>query len=59
MTTFPLLWDREDKVALVGPNERAKTVLFKILAGEMEPDEGSYKWGLTTTQSYFPEGQLR
>ena len=46
---------REDKVALVGPNERAKTVLFKILAGEMEPDEGSYKWGLTTTQSYFPK----
>ena len=44
-----------DKVALVGPNERAKTVLFKILAGEMEPDEGSYKWGLTTTQSYFPK----
>lgn len=46
---------REDKVALVGPNEQAKTVLFKILAGEMEPDEGSYKWGLTTTQSYFPK----
>ena len=46
---------REDKVALVGPNERAKTVLFKILAGEMERDEGSYKWGLTTTQSYFPK----
>ena len=46
---------REDKVALVGPIERAKTVLFKILAGEMEPDEGSYKWGLTTTQSYFPK----
>ena len=46
---------REDKVALVGPNERAKTVLFKILAGEMELDEGSYKWGLTTTQSYFPK----
>ena len=46
---------REDKVALVGPNERAKTVLFKFLAGEMEPDEGSYKWGLTTTQSYFPK----
>ena len=46
---------REDKVALVGPNERAKTVLFKILAGEMEPDEGNYKWGLTTTQSYFPK----
>ena len=47
--------NREDKVALVGPNEQAKTVLFKILAGEMEPDEGSYKWGLTTTQCYFPK----
>lgn len=46
---------REDKVALVGPNERAKTVLFQILAGEMEPDEGSYKWGVTTSQSYFPK----
>ena len=46
---------REDKVALVGPNELAKTVLFKILAGEMEPDEGSYKWGLTTSQAYFPK----
>ncbi len=46
---------REDKVALVGPNEHAKTVLFKILSGEMEPDEGNYKWGLTTTQSYFPK----
>ena len=45
----------EDKVALVGPNERAKTVLFKILSGEMEPDEGSYKWGLTTSQAYFPK----
>ena len=47
--------NRDDKVALVGPNERAKTVLFQILAGEMEPDEGSYKWGLTTSQSYFPK----
>ena len=47
--------NREDKVALVGPNEKAKTVLFKILAGEMEPDGGSFKWGLTTTQSYFPK----
>ena len=46
---------REDKIALVGSNERAKTVLFKILAGEMEPDEGSYKWGVTTSQSYFPK----
>ena len=47
--------NRDDKVALVGPNERAKTLLFKILSGEMEPDEGSYKWGITTTQSYFPK----
>ena len=46
---------REDKVALVGPNEVAKTTLFQILAGEMEPDSGSYKWGLTTTQAYFPK----
>ncbi|MDO4789298.1 MAG: ATP-binding cassette domain-containing protein [Johnsonella sp.] len=47
--------NREDKVALVGPNEKAKSLLFKILAGEIEPDSGSYKWGLTTTQSYFPK----
>ncbi|MDO4295950.1 MAG: ATP-binding cassette domain-containing protein [bacterium] len=46
---------REDKVALVGPNELAKSTLFKILAGEMEPDEGTYKWGITTTQAYFPK----
>ncbi len=47
--------NREDKVALVGPNERAKTILFKILTGELEPDSGSFKWGLTTTMSYFPK----
>lgn len=46
---------REDKIALVGSNEKAKTVLFQILAGEMEPDEGNYKWGVTTSQSYFPK----
>ncbi|MBO6150895.1 MAG: ATP-binding cassette domain-containing protein [Clostridium sp.] len=46
---------REDKVALVGPDELAKTTLFRILAGELEPDEGSYKWGLTTSQAYFPK----
>nr|WP_288976087.1 ATP-binding cassette domain-containing protein [uncultured Shuttleworthia sp.] len=44
-----------DKVALVGSNEAAKSVLFQILAGQMEPDEGSYKWGITTSQSYFPK----
>ena len=46
---------REDKVAFVGGNELAKTTLFKILMGEMEPDEGTYKWGITTTQAYFPK----
>ncbi len=51
--------NREDKVALVGPNEKAKTVLFKILAGEMEPDSGNFKWGLTTTQSYFPKDNTK
>ena len=51
--------NREDKVALVGPNEKAKTVLFQILAGEMEPDSGSFKWGLTTTQSYFPKDNTK
>lgn len=45
----------DDKIAFVGGNELAKTVLFKILAGEMEPDEGTYKWGVTTSQSYFPK----
>ncbi len=46
---------REDKVAFVGGNERAKTVLFQILTGEMEPDSGTYKWGVTTSQAYFPQ----
>ena len=55
LDNISFILNREDKVALVGPNEQAKTVLFKILAGEMEPDEGSYKWGVTTTQAYFPK----
>ena len=45
----------DDKIAFVGSNEIAKTTLFKILAGEMEPDEGTYKWGVTTSQAYFPK----
>ncbi len=45
----------DDKIAFVGGNEIAKTTLFQILAGEMEPDEGSYKWGVTTSQAYFPK----
>ena len=46
---------REDKVAFVGANEQSITTFFKILTGEMEPDEGNYKWGVTTSQAYFPK----
>ncbi len=45
----------DDKIAFVGGNELAKSTLFKILMGEMEPDEGTYKWGVTTSQAYFPK----
>ncbi len=45
----------DDKIAFVGGNELAKTTLFKILMGELEPDEGSFKWGVTTSQAYFPK----
>ncbi len=45
----------DDKIAFVGGNELAKTTLFKILVGEMEPDSGTYKWGVTTSQAYFPK----
>ena len=45
---------RGDKVAFVGPNSIGKTMLFKILMGEEEPDEGTFKWGVTTTQAYLP-----
>ncbi len=50
---------REDKIAFVGSNELAKTTLFKIITGEMEPDEGTYKWGVTTSQSYFPKDNTK
>ncbi len=50
---------RQDKVAFVGGNELAKTTLFKILAGELEPDEGTYKWGVTTSQAYFPKDSTK
>ena len=45
----------DDKIALVGGNELAKTTLLQILTGEIEPDEGTYKWGVTTSQAYFPK----
>ncbi|MFV0342611.1 MAG: ABC-F family ATP-binding cassette domain-containing protein [Anaerocolumna sp.] len=51
--------NHDDKVAFVGPDTLATTTLFRILAGDLEPDEGSYKWGITTTQSYFPKDNTR
>ncbi|WP_284140201.1 MULTISPECIES: ATP-binding cassette domain-containing protein [unclassified Virgibacillus] len=47
--------NKDDKVAFVGKDDIAKTTLFKILMGEMEPDAGTFKWGVTTSQSYFPK----
>ena len=49
----------DDKIAFVGGNEFAKSILFKILIGEMEPDEGTYKWGITTSQAYFPKDNTK
>ena len=50
---------REDKIAFVGPDTLAATTLFRILAGEIEPDEGTYKWGVTTNVSYFPKDNTK
>ncbi len=47
--------NKGDKIAFVGSNEIANTTLFKIIMGELEPDEGSFKWGVSTSQSYFPQ----
>ncbi|MGE7592298.1 ABC-F family ATP-binding cassette domain-containing protein [Peribacillus frigoritolerans] len=47
--------NKGDKIAFVGKDEIAKTTMFKILAGEIEPDGGSFKWGVTTSQAYFPK----
>ena len=55
LDNISFILNHEDKVAFVGSNELAITTLFKILTGEMEPDEGSYKWGVTTSQAYFPK----
>ncbi|GKU82848.1 ABC-F family ATP-binding cassette domain-containing protein [Niallia sp. NCCP-28] len=54
LDNISFIMNKDDKIALVGKNEIAKTTLFKILMGEMEPDSGSFKWGITTSQSYFP-----
>ncbi|WP_067728377.1 ABC-F family ATP-binding cassette domain-containing protein [Oceanobacillus damuensis] len=49
------IMNKDDKIAFVGKDDIANTTLMKILAGEMEPDSGTYKWGVTTSQSYFPK----
>ena len=51
--------NKDDKIAFVAENEAAITVLFKIIMGEMEPDEGSFKWGVTITNSYFPQDNTK
>ncbi|KEF39150.1 ATPase component of ABC transporters with duplicated ATPase domain [Schinkia azotoformans MEV2011] len=55
LDNLSFIMNKGDKVALVGSNEIAKTTLFKILMGEMEPDSGTFKWGVTTSQAYFPK----
>lgn len=51
--------DHGDKVALVGPNDKVKTTLFQILMGEMKPDGGTFKWGISTLPAYFPKDNLK
>ncbi|CAK8722274.1 ATPase component of ABC transporter [Candidatus Electrothrix gigas] len=51
---FNLTVNKGDKIVFAGPNSLAKTTLFQILAGELEPDSGSFRWGVTITPSYFP-----
>jgi len=54
LNNVSFILSKDDKVAFIGDNELAITTLFQILAGEVEPDKGEYKWGVTTTQTYFP-----
>lgn len=55
LDNFSITINNGDKVAFVGPNHYAKTVFFEIISGRMQPDSGSYEWGVTTKQSYFPK----
>ncbi len=55
LDNFSLTVNREDKIAFVGPNHAAKTLFFEIIMGSEEADSGSYEWGVTTKQSYFPK----
>ena len=54
LDNISFIMGRDDKIAFIGENENTITTMFKILAGELEPDEGDIKWGVSTTQSYFP-----
>jgi len=55
LDNISFIMGRDDKIAFIGENENSITAMFKILAGELEPDEGEIKWGVSTTQSYFPK----
>jgi ATPase subunit of ABC transporter with duplicated ATPase domains len=55
LNNISFVMNKDDKIALVGKNEIAISTLFKILTGEMEPDSGTFKWGITTSQAYFPK----
>ncbi|HIY61840.1 MAG TPA: ATP-binding cassette domain-containing protein [Candidatus Eisenbergiella pullistercoris] len=59
LDNISFIMGHNDKIAFVGGNELAKTTLFQILMGEMEPDEGTYKWGVTTSQAYFPKDSTK
>ena len=59
LDNISFIMGHNDKIAFVGGNELAKTTLFSILMGQMEPDEGSYKWGVTTSQAYFPKDSTK
>ena len=59
LDNISFIMGHNDKIAFVGGNELAKTTLFQILMGEMEPDEGTYKWGVTTSQAYFPKDNTK
>ncbi|MDD2580589.1 MAG: ATP-binding cassette domain-containing protein [Desulfuromonadaceae bacterium] len=55
LDNFDLIVRKDDKIAFVGSNAIARTTLFQILAGELEPDSGSFRWGITITNAYFPK----
>ncbi|MCR2820113.1 ABC-F family ATP-binding cassette domain-containing protein [Lederbergia panacisoli] len=55
LDNISFIMNKNDKIALVGRNEIAKTTLLRILSGELEPDAGTFKWGVTTSQAYFPK----